>query len=94
MNILLSIFKKLFKFVILINYFAFIAIIASLLLVANIHLSALIGWLVASLFGVLKDYVFDVYVQHEKADIYDLIATSLGGLETAILTVLIGLLIS
>ena len=61
---------------------------------ANIHLSALIGWLVASLFGVLKDYVFDVYVQHEKIDIYDVIAISLGGLETAILTVLIGLLIS
>lgn len=76
------------------NYFTFIAIIASLLLGANIHLSALIGWLVASIFGVLKDYVFDVYVQHEKADIYDVIVTSLGGLETAILIVLIGLLIS
>ena len=36
---------------------------------------------------------FDVYVQHEKVDIYDVIAISLGDLETAILTVLIVLLI-
>ena len=42
------------------NYFAFIAIIASLLLVTNVYISALIWWIVASLFDVINDYIFNM----------------------------------
>ena len=52
----------------------------------------LILYLYLKILKLLFVHKFDVYVQHEKIDIYDVIATSLGGLETTILTVLIGLL--
>ena len=53
----------------------------------------LILYLYLKILKLLFAHKFDVYVQHEKIDIYNVIAISLGGLETAILTVLIGLLI-
>ena len=41
----------------------------------------------------MKDYVFDVYVQHEKADIYDVIATSIGGFEIFVFASIVGKII-
>ena len=53
----------------------------------------LILYLYLKILKLLFVHKFDVYVQHEKIDIYNVIAISLGGLETYHLTVLIGLLI-
>lgn len=75
------------------NYFGALICVMFLTLDINVYISAFSAWVFATLIGIMKDYVFDVYVQHEKADIYDVIATSIGGFEIFVFASIVGKII-
>lgn len=75
------------------NYFGALICVMFLTLDINVYISAFSAWVFATLIGIMKDYVFDAYVQHEKADIYDVIATSIGGFEIFVFASIVGKII-
>lgn len=75
------------------NLIAFIFSILSISLGINLIISGLIGLLMATLVGVIKDFWFDTKVQNEKSDIHDVLATSLGGFEVFLIEIFIYFLI-
>ena len=75
------------------NYFGALICVMFLTLDINVYISAFSAWVFATLIGIMKDYVFDVYIQHEKADIYDVIATSIGGFEIFVFASIVGKII-
>ena len=75
------------------NIIAFVVSILSFVFWNNLVWCALIGWGIATICGIIKDYLFDKYVVKETPDKWDVIATSFGGFEVCLIELLIFILI-
>lgn len=75
------------------NFIGFFMTILSLSLGFNLIVGGLIGFLMATLIGIIKDYWFDVKVQKEPSDILDVVATSIGGLEVLLFDLFVYIII-
>ena len=75
------------------NIIAFVVSILLFVFWKKLVWCALIGWGIATICGIIKDYCFDKYVVKETPDKWRVIATFFGGFEVCLIELLIFILI-